>query len=82
MTAWFAKGVGLVKYAERQELAGIKEDRGIVVEISEELEGYEIKPAKGSLSRLESAPERIFADDAGNHELGQVILAAGFRAHP
>ena len=43
MTAWFAKGVGLVKYSERQELAGVKEDRGIVVEIMEELEQYEVK---------------------------------------
>lgn len=43
MTAWFAKGVGLVKYSERQELAGIKEDKGIVVEIGEELEQFEIK---------------------------------------
>jgi hypothetical protein len=46
MTAWFAKGVGLVKYAERQELSALKEDRGVVTEISEELEEYDIKPAK------------------------------------
>nr|WP_143838239.1 hypothetical protein [Nitrospira cf. moscoviensis SBR1015] len=46
MTAWFAKGIGLVKYAERQELSAIKEDRGVVTEIVEELEEYEIKPAK------------------------------------
>ena len=47
MTAWFAKGVGLVKYTERQELSAVKEDRGVVTEIMEELEEYEIKPAKG-----------------------------------
>lgn len=82
MTAWFAKGVGLVKYTERQELSAAKEDRGVVTEITEELEEYEIKPVKDSLSRLESAPEGIFADDAGDHELHQVVLAAGFRAHP
>lgn len=46
MTAWFAKGVGLVKYSERQELSAIKEDRGVVTEIMEELEGYDIKAAK------------------------------------
>ena len=46
MTAWFAKGVGLVKYTERQELSAIKEDRGVVTEIMEELEEYEIKSAK------------------------------------
>lgn len=46
MTAWFAKGVGLVKYTERQELSAIKEDRGVVTEIMEELEEYEIKSAQ------------------------------------
>jgi hypothetical protein len=46
MTAWFAKGVGLVKYSERQELSAIKEDRGVITEITEELEDYDIKAAK------------------------------------
>ena len=40
MTAWFAKGVGLVKYFERQELSASKEDRGFVTEITEELEEF------------------------------------------
>ncbi len=53
MTAWFAKGVGLVKYVERQELAAVKEDRGVVTEITEELEEYIIKPSHESLSRLD-----------------------------
>lgn len=44
MTAWFAKGVGLVKYFERQELSASKEDRGLVTEITEELE--EFTPAR------------------------------------
>jgi len=82
MTAWFAKGVGLVKYSERQELSAVKEDRGVVTEITEELEEYEVKPAKGSLSRLESPSEGILAHHAGDHELGQVVLTTGFRAHP
>ncbi len=82
MTAWFAKGVGLVKYSERQELSAVKEDRGVVTEITEELESYEVKPAKSSLSRLESTPEGIFADHAGDHELREVVFPAGFRAYP
>jgi hypothetical protein len=82
MTAWFAKGVGLVKYSERQELSAVKEDRGVVTEITEELEEYEVKPAKGSLSRLESPAEGILADHAGGHELSQVVLTAGFRTYP
>lgn len=44
MTAWFARGVGLVKYFERQELSGSKEDRGLMTEITEELE--EFTPAR------------------------------------
>jgi hypothetical protein len=82
MTAWFAKGVGLVKYVERQELSAVKEDRGVVTEIMEELEEYEIKPAKDSLSRLESPAQGIFTDHAGDHELRQVVLTTGLRAHP
>jgi hypothetical protein len=82
MTAWFAKGVGLIKYSERQELSAVKEDLGVVTEIAEELESYDVKPAKGSLSRLESTPEGIFADDTRDHELREVVLSAGLRAHP
>lgn len=82
MTAWFAKGVGLVKYAERQELSAPKEDRGVVTEVMEELEEYDVKPSKESLSRFESPSEGIFADDARHHELGQIILPAGLRAYP
>ena len=50
MTAWFVKGVGLVKYVEHQEVTAL-EDRGLVTEIIEELESYEIKPSEGSLGR-------------------------------
>ena len=46
MTAWFAKGVGLVKYFERQEISASKEDRGLVTEITEELEEYTPAPAR------------------------------------
>lgn len=44
MTAWFAKGVGLIKYVERQELPPLKTDRGIVTEITEELESMSMTP--------------------------------------
>ncbi|MDR4469621.1 MAG: hypothetical protein MRJ68_15230 [Nitrospira sp.] len=44
MTAWFVKDVGLVKYSERQELAAVKDDRGVVTEITEELEEHDVKP--------------------------------------
>ncbi len=82
MTAWFAKGVGLVKYSERQELSALKEDRGVVTEITEELEEYDIKPAKASLSRLEPPAKGVLADDPGDHELGQIVFPARFRTDP
>lgn len=43
MTVWFARGVGVVKYVERQEFPSIKGDRGTVNETMEELEEVEIK---------------------------------------
>ena len=79
MAAWFAKGVGLVKYVERQELSPL-EDRGVVTEIMEELESYEIKPPKASLGRRESSTEGLFADDPGDHELRQVLFTSGLRS--
>ena len=79
MTAWFVKGVGLVKYVERQELSPM-EDRGIVTDIMEELESYEIKPQKTSLGGRESSTESLLADHAGQDELRQVLFTSGFRS--
>ena len=81
MTAWFAKGVGLVKYIERQELAALKEDRGNITDIMEELEEVSVKSAPGLQGRSESAPERLLADDTRDHELFQVLFAPGLRPY-
>lgn len=43
LTAWFAKGVGLVKYTERQEMPPAVTDRGWITEIVEELEEADVK---------------------------------------
>ena len=69
MTAWFVKGIGLVKYMERQELGALKEDRGLVTEIIEELEEFQVTPNSASLSRRETPSQGILTDYAGNHEL-------------
>jgi hypothetical protein len=82
MTAWFAKGVGLVKYSERQELAGAREDRGVVTEISEELEDHDVKVQKASLRRFEPTAEGVFADHSADHELRQVVFPTRFRSYP
>jgi hypothetical protein len=77
MTAWFARGVGLIKYTERQELSSV-EDRGVVTEIMEELESYEVKPAKTSFDGRKAPPKGIFANDSGHHELHQIFLSPRF----
>lgn len=48
LTAWFAKGVGLVKYVEHQELPPAATDKGWITEIVEELEEAEVKTASVS----------------------------------
>lgn len=80
MTAWFAKGVGLVKYVERQELSRL-EDRGVVTDITEELESYEIKPPKASIGRREPSTEGLLADNTGDDKLRQVLFPSGLRAN-
>ena len=80
MTAWFVKGVGLVKYVERQELSPL-EDRGVITDISEELESYEVKLPKASLGRRESPTEGLLADHTSHDELRQVLFTSGLRSH-
>lgn len=80
MTAWFAEGVGLIKYIERQEFPPFKSDRGVVTEITEELEELEIKTEAASLRRCEPPTQRVFADNARHHELREVTFAAGLGA--
>lgn len=81
MTAWFAKGVGLVKYVERQEVPSLTASRGRTTEITEELEEVEIKQQTASLGRSEAATERVFADHPAHHKLTQVVFSSGLRAH-
>src|SRR4029078_3788985 len=81
MTAWFAKGVGLVKYVERQELSPL-EDRGVITEITEELGFYENKSTNESLGRGETPAESLLADHSSDDELHQVVLASRLRPNP
>ena len=79
MTAWFVKSVGLVKYVERQELSPL-EDRGVVTDIMEELESYEIKPPKASLGGRESSTKGLLADNPGHNKLRQVLFTSRLRS--
>ncbi|MCC2641865.1 MAG: exported protein of unknown function [Nitrospira sp.] len=81
MTAWFAKGVGLVKYIERQELAALKDDRGTITDIMEELETADVKAAPELHSRSESTSQGLFTDDSSDHKLLQILVSTGLGAH-
>ncbi|WP_447972264.1 hypothetical protein [Nitrospira sp. Kam-Ns4a] len=82
MVAWFAKGVGLVKYVERQELPPFRTDRGFVSEITEELEEatIQLEPA-ASLGRSEAPPDGVFRHDPRDQKLAEIVLAASLRSH-
>lgn len=82
MTAWFARGVGLIKYVERQEIPPVKTDRGWTTEIIEELEEVKVKKVEASLDRCESASDCALADEARQHELAQIVFPSGLGAHP
>lgn len=45
MTAWFARGVGLIKYTERQQLPDMRTGHERVTVITEELEEVEVQPS-------------------------------------
>lgn len=79
MTAWFARGVGLVKYVEYQELPAVRTNRGIITEIVEELAEASVKTAGWSEQGGEPAAQRVLAHHAGRHELEQIPFAAGLR---
>ena len=82
MTAWFARGVGLVKYIERQELPGPTSRPGRATEISEELVEKRLVSEPTSRGRGESSPEGVLADNPRRHELEEVVIPAGFGPHP
>lgn len=69
MNAWFVKGIGLVKYVERQELPAIRNDRGITSEISEELLEFKPGAQARSFERSEAAPEGVLTHHTGDQKL-------------
>jgi hypothetical protein len=86
MTAWFARGVGLVKYVERQQIPPFKTDRGWVSEITEELEEVTIKPGtesarSGSAMGCKPTANGVLAHHVRDHKLGQIVLTTRFCAH-
>lgn len=56
MTAWFAKGVGLLKYVERQTIPSPRNQNERMVEIIEELEKFTPSSEVASMGRGKSSP--------------------------
>ena len=69
MTVWFGRGVGLLKYVERQSIPNVRSQNGRVIEITEELEKVTIQEDSASLGGGKSTAKRIFTNNSFYHEL-------------
>jgi hypothetical protein len=69
MTAWFARGVGLVKYIERQTIPSVRNQNERMVEVIEELEKVTLASDVALLRRSKPPAKRVFRDDFFYHEL-------------
>ena len=82
MTAWFGRGIGLLKYVERQTIPSLSSDEEKVIELIEELEEVTIKDQMASLSWGKSSAQSVLRDDSLNHELLQITWPTRFFAYP
>ena len=82
MTLWLVKGVGLVKYVERQMVPMIGAGQDRLIEITEELEEARLQGGTALLSRRKSATHGVLARQPPDHELFQVPFSSGLGAHP
>jgi hypothetical protein len=69
MTAWFARGVGLLKYIERQTIPSIRSQNERMVEVTEELEKVTLASDVALLRRSKATAKRVFRDNLFHHEL-------------
>jgi len=72
MTAWFARGVGLLKYIERQTIPSVRSQNERMVEVIEELEKVTVTSDVASLRRSEAPAKSVFRDNLFHHELLQI----------
>ncbi|MCZ6801040.1 MAG: hypothetical protein O7F12_11175 [Nitrospirae bacterium] len=82
MNAWFVRGIGLVKYDERQLIPTLEHGQKRHIHITEELEEVNLVEDGPSFGRSKTPTKGIFARDAFNHKLSQVFLPARLLAHP
>jgi hypothetical protein len=72
MTAWFARGVGLLKYIERQTIPSVRNQNERMVEVTEELEKVTVASDTASLSGRKPSAKRVFRHDLFHHKLFQI----------
>lgn len=72
MTAWFARGVGLLKYIERQTIPSIRSQNERMVEVIEELEKVTVASDTALLRRSKTPAKRVFGHDLFHHKLFQI----------
>ena len=82
MTAWFGRGVGLLKYIERQTVPSLRSNEDRVIEVVEELEEVKIKDQLASLGRSKPSAQSVFRDQSFDHELLQIPWPSRLLAYP
>ena len=82
MTAWFVRGMGLIKYRERQMVPMLGSNKDRIIEITEELERATLKTPAASFRRGESPAQGVLAHDPLDHELLQIPFPSRLGAHP
>ena len=82
MTLWLVKGVGLVKYIERQMVPMIGAGQDRLIEITEELEEASLQGGTVRLSRRKPTTYGVLARQPLNHELFQIPVPSGLDAYP
>lgn len=80
MTAWFARGVGLLKYIERQTIPSVRSQNERMVEVIEELEKVTVASDVALLSRSEATAKRVFRNHLFHHELLKIPASSGLPA--
>jgi len=76
MTAWFARGVGLLKYIERQTIPSVRSQNERMIEVIEELEKVTVASDVASLLRSEAPAKRVFGNNLFHHELLKISASS------
>jgi len=82
MTAWFGRGIGLLKYVERQTVPSLASSEDKVIELIEELEEVIIKDQMASRGWSKSPTQRVLRDDSFHHELLQIPWPSRLFTYP